>query len=131
MQKAKTCIALLVAFFISSCASNDKPLDCKKFRNGTFKSTYQGRNMIIKRAGDRQEETLDGAKRPSIFIITWVDDCTYTLKPTATIFEDYPSLDKKALFTVRIVRTTANSYFIKMSSNYDNTIVETEITRTD
>jgi hypothetical protein len=95
-------------------------LDCQKFRNGTFKMTYEGKKGIIKRYKDVQEEYLNGDGKPTmIFSVKWINDCTYTLTPTAATRKSLPDIPKDAIMTVNIIRTTANGYTYSATYSWD------------
>jgi len=109
--------------------SNAQAINCKKFKNGTFKMTYQGKSGIIKRNGNTQDEYFDGSKIPTMsFTVKWLDECTYTLDPTAATRKRNPAIPKDGIMTVKITKTTANSYFCAASFNSDkNKIYESEM----
>ena len=104
-------ISLSIVFFIFGISANAQVLACKKFRNGTFKMTYEGKKGIIKRYNDVQEEYMNGSGKPTMtFTVKWISDCIYTLTPTATTRKEYPDIPKDGTMTVKITETTANSY---------------------
>jgi hypothetical protein len=104
-------------------------LDCKKFRNGKFKSTFEGRTAIIERLGSIQKEYFINLKDSLkiSFNVNWLDNCTYTLTPTKESFEKYPRLPQNALITVKITNTTPNSYTQNSSSNFINKTIVSEV----
>lgn len=54
-----------------------------QFKNGSCKIVDKESGVsFIKRYGDRQSELSEGTKDSLTFIVNWIDDCTYTLKPT-------------------------------------------------
>jgi hypothetical protein len=109
MYRIFFCACLWIGIFsLNATAQN---VNCKKFRNGTFKMDYNGKKGIVKRNGDVQEEFLNGSGTPTFsFKVKWLNDCTYTLDPTATTRKDHPDIPKDATMTVHITKTTANSY---------------------
>jgi len=116
----KKLVALL--FFSASfyACANAQEVNCKKFRNGTFKMTYEGKKGIIERKGTQQDEYLNGSGTPTFsFTVKWLNDCTYTLEPTALTRKKYPDMPKDATMTVKIVKTTANSYSYTATYNFD------------
>jgi predicted extracellular nuclease len=96
-------------------------LNCKKFKTGTFKMTFEGRNGIIKRTATIQEEYLNGSGKPTMtFTIKWLSDCKYTLTPTAATRKDFPDIPKDGTMTVQIIRTTPTSYTYSAVYSWDN-----------
>lgn len=95
-------------------------LDCKKFKNGTFKMTYDGKNGIIRRYQNVQEEYLNGDGKPTmVFTVKWLNDCTYTLTPTADTRKSIPSIPKDAVMTVNITKTTSTTYSYSATYSWD------------
>jgi len=127
MKKILFVLLILTVCFIVK--SNAQSTNCKKFKNGTFKMTYQGKSGIIKRNGNIQDEYFDGSKIPTMsFTVKWLNDCTYTLDPTAATRKKNPAIPKDGIMTVKITKTTANSYFCAASFNFEkNKIYESEM----
>jgi len=105
--------------------------NCSSFREGTFKMEFKGKSILIKRYGNVQYEYLNNAQVATmVFTVKWINDCTYTLKPDAATLKKFEFLPKNALLTVKILKTTANSYFHSMSNNYSKEIISSELVRT-
>jgi hypothetical protein len=102
-------------------------VDCKNFRNGTFKLVNEGLITIIKRSGTHQTEIFNNSKIPTEYFVEWIDDCTYTLKPKEATFKKYPDIPKGAQLTVKIFRTTKNSYVQTSTSNFNEMSVTSEV----
>ena len=77
-------VFLFPVFLVISSYSKAQTIDCKKFKNGTFKMTYEGKKGIIKRYQGIQEEYLNGDGKPTmVFQVKWINDCMYTLTQDA------------------------------------------------
>lgn len=110
---------------LNSC----EPTDCARFKNGTFRITDHGRVDIIERNGAVQKEYWNGAKEPTVYTVKWVDECTYTLTPSADVFRKYPKMPKNAMMTVKINRTTPDSYFETSILNFTDKTVTAEVVK--
>jgi hypothetical protein len=94
--------------------------NCKKFKTGNFKMTYEGKKGLIKRYGNTQEEYLNGDGKPTmVFTINWINDCTYTLTPTAATRKAFRDIPKEGTMTVTIIKTTATSYTYAATYSWD------------
>ncbi len=107
-----------------SFSINAQTAACKKFRYGTFRMITEGKSVIVKRYGNMQEETVEGANFPKmVFTVKWLNDCSYELTPTATTRKSYPEMPKIATMTATILKTTANSYLCSSVFSFDKTKV--------
>jgi hypothetical protein len=102
-------------------------MDCTKFRNGTFKMVNDGTTTIIERNGNKQLEFYNGSKAPTSLIVNWVDDCTYTLKPTEETLKKLPGIPKEALLTVKIIKVSNNTYIQTSTSNFSELVLTSEV----
>jgi len=91
--------------------------NCAKFKNGTFKLTDPKSKQvcIITRDGDKQTEKMEESEEAYDFDIVWIDDCTYTVSPTAATAARNPEVLKSGTMTVKITKTKAQSYIQKVS----------------
>lgn len=85
---------------------------CEKFKNGTFKFTDPATKKvcIITRDGDKQTERMEESEDTYDFDLVWLDDCTYTVSPTATTAARNQEVLKSGLMTVKIIKTKDSSY---------------------
>jgi len=113
-----------------SVNSRAQSLNCKHFRDGTFTSTFEGNTDSIKRVGADQYEYFNGSKVADHYLVKWVDDCTYTLTPFPDVFEKNQNLPRNIIFTVKITKTTKNSYTQTTSNNISDYLVTCEIVKT-
>ena len=120
MRPIKIFLSLFIIIISSVTSIQAQTIDCKKFKNGTFKMTFEGKNGIIKRYGAIQEEYLNGEGKPTMtFAVKWLSNCTYTLTPTAATRKSFPDIPKEGLMTVNIVHTTSNSYSYSAKYSWD------------
>ena len=121
------CLASI--FLIVSFRANAQSPDCKKFKNGTFICKSEGNTDIIKRSGALQLEYFNGSKTPSHYTVKWLDDCTYTLTPQADVFVESKNLPRNIVFTVRIIKTSGDSYTQTTTNNVTNYTFTAEMNR--
>ena len=107
MKGKITLLLLLAAFFGYSQGT-----DCAKFKNGTFRVTDPASKKvcIITRDGDRQTERMEESDQTYDFDIVWIDDCTYTVTPTASTAARNKDVLKAGTMTVKITKATDSSY---------------------
>ncbi|MBS1501443.1 MAG: hypothetical protein JST32_05245 [Bacteroidetes bacterium] len=130
MKQMRNPLFLVILFFIISVKIFAQSPDCKRFRNGMFKTTFQGNTDIINRSGSDQTEYFQGStEKPDHFIVKWLDDCTYTLTPDSNVFAANKDLPKNIVFTVKIVNTTSDSYTQVMTDNLGKYNVTSVMTR--
>lgn len=101
-------IAVLLICANSIFAQNN----CIRFKEGKFKVTDPKSKKVcfITREGDTQTEKLEEAEEAFTFDIKWLDDCTYTLTPTASTLARNKNVKDIGTMTVKIVRTKEDSY---------------------
>ena len=90
---------------------------CAKFKNGTFKVTDPGSKKvcIITRDGNTQTERMEESDQTYDFDIVWIDDCTYTVTPTAATAARNKDVLKAGTMTVKITKSTETSYTQKVT----------------
>ena len=110
-MKAMIFAAVLLATLASYSQS------CAKFKNGTFKVTDPGSKKvcIITRDGNTQTERMEESDQTYDFDIVWIDDCTYTVTPTAATAARNKDVLKAGTMTVKITKSTDTSYTQKVT----------------
>lgn len=102
---------------------------CKSLHTGTFKITTEETGTTFITRNDTlqtEENTFLGYK--IIFDITWIDDCTYDLRPKKLIKGDPWILgDGKNVLRTRIKNITSKSYTAETSSNFDDGVINFEV----
>lgn len=119
-----TKLFLLISLLSINKFTFGQTMNCSVFKNGTFtiKDSVVG-NTFISRYENKQSEKLSGRKDTTTYFVSWLDNCTYTLRPTEATFKIYPFLPKDALLTVKIIEVKENSYVQISSSNfYDSSV---------
>ncbi len=101
--------------------------DCAKFRNGKFKMTYQGKETIIVRNGNKQLQYYDGSKKPATYTVKWINGCTLNLIPEQTRIKQLKDVPSNAYLTEKITKTTDNSYTQITTANFSKRSITTEI----
>lgn len=123
---------ILVFFFLPAFAAFSQPADCFKFKEGKFKITdaNAGGITVIDRRGGYQVENNEGMKATLKFKVTWIDDCTYTLKlDTILRNENKIAFPTDMILKVKILATSANSYTQESSSNLFNDVYKSEVVK--
>ena len=121
-------VALLLLFF-AGCRLH--PKDCSRFRDGTFQSTLRGHPYFIERKGAVQKEYVLGTPDSAVmfFNVEWLNDYTYTLKPTPETLTKFPKEPKNAMMTIEIIRTTPKSYVERTTTNFSDRSEVEEFTK--
>lgn len=90
---------------------------CAKFKNGTFKVTDPASKKvcIIKRDGNVQTERMEESDETYDFDLVWIDDCTYTVTPTASTAARNKEVLKAGTMTVKIAKVKEDSYIQKVT----------------
>jgi hypothetical protein len=106
---------------LSAAFGYSQTVNCAKFKEGTFKFTDPATKKvcIITRTGNVQTEKMEDAEEVYDFDLVWIDDCTYTLSPTAATAARNKEVLKAGTMTVKITKTKENSYIqhIKVANN--------------
>jgi hypothetical protein len=86
--------------------------DCTKFKTGTFKVTDPATKKVcfITRDEKTQTEKMQDAEEIYDFDIVWIDDCTYTVSPTAATAARNKEVLKSGTMTVKITKVKDGSY---------------------
>jgi hypothetical protein len=128
-QFGKSLIFLLLVFNLGNiCKVYSQPNKCRKFRNGTFTIALpEYRNYLVKRNGKTQSESDQNDK--STYLVTWIDDCTYTLKPTKETLRLTPGFPKNGYYKVKIIQVKENSYIQTTTTNFSDLKLTVEMTK--
>lgn len=122
--KPTTIVACLL---LINCSPAPTKIECKKFHEGTFKMAAGEKSVVIKRYAGKQLEYFDDAELPMSFDVTWIDDCSYTLRPDSLTLIKNPEIPKNSILTVKILRSSKNSYQIEARSNFSSTVLRDEV----
>lgn len=90
---------------------------CAQVREGKFKVTDPKTKKVclITREGETQTEKLEEAEEAFTFDIKWLDDCTYTLTPTAATLARNKDVKDIGTMTVKITQVKDGSYLHKVT----------------
>jgi hypothetical protein len=90
---------------------------CAQYKEGTFKVTDPAskKTSIIKRTGNIQTEKMEDAEEVYDFDLVWVDDCTYTITPTAATAARNKDLQKTGTVMVKITKVKGDSYIQRVT----------------
>ena len=125
---------LLILLLLPVSQAFCQPFNCSAFREGKFKTADSrvGAIVITDRKGGFQTETTDALKLIIRFSISWLDNCTYSLKLDKILRnENKVDIPHNLIITVKIVETSAGSYVQEISSSMDNGSYRTTVTKTD
>jgi len=116
----KTTLLLFVTLLVTAFGYS-QGLDCSRVKEGTFKFTDPAtkKACTIKRTGNIQTEKMEDAEEVYDFDLVWIDDCTYTLSPTAATAARNKEVLKAGTMTVKITKVKENSYIqhVKVANN--------------
>jgi hypothetical protein len=121
----------ILVFIFGNQAFAQSP-ECFKFKDGKFRITdaNAGGITVIERSGGYQVENNEGMKVTLKFKVTWLDDCTYTLKlDTILRNENKIALPTDMILKVKILATSANSYTQESSSNLYPAVYKSEVVK--
>jgi hypothetical protein len=106
--------------------------ECYRFKEGKFKivDANAGGITVIDRRGNYQVENNEGMKATLKFKVTWLDDCTYTLKLDTILRNDNKiAFPTDMVLKVKILSTTKNSYTQESSSNLYDMVYKSEVVK--
>lgn len=108
----KNIIGFIVCSMFAAIACHGQDSGCEKYKDGTFKLTDQETKQIciITRDGGHQTEKMENAEESYDFDVKWVDDCTYTVTPTAATVQKNKDVLKLGTMTVKITPVSDTSY---------------------
>lgn len=111
----KRILAIVVLFICTN--SIFAQTNCAQFKEGKFKVTDAKTKKVclITREGDTQTEKLEEAEEAFTFDIKWLDDCTYTLTPTASTLARNKNVKDIGTMTVKIVKVKQDSYIHRVT----------------
>lgn len=122
-------ILLMITGVLPVFASFSQAKDCRRYHNGTFTDVNEetGITTLIERNADLQTETTDGGKTKAVFSLKWINDCSFTLRPTGPTLSKHPDWPKDAVFTIEITETGEDGYKQVSSSSFADTKITNEI----
>ena len=100
--------------------------DCKSLHTGSFKVfTKESGTTYIKRTKTQQVEKNEDLGYEIIFDITWIDDCTYELRPKELIKGD-PAImgNGKNVLKTKIKEISGGKYIAETSANFADGIFD-------
>jgi hypothetical protein len=124
--------ALLISSFLllfNFVSHADMPT-CRSLHTGNFKVTEGGSITTVRRIKNLQIEENADLKFKAVFEVTWLNECTYELRPKELLQGD-PALfgEKWYVMTIHIKNIKNNSYTAEVSTNFfeDTVSIEMEI----
>ena len=99
---------------------------CKSLHTGSFKVyTEESGTTFIKRTKKQQIEKNEYLGYEVIFDITWVDECTYELRPKKLIKGDPEIMgDGSSFVRTKIKNVTTKSYIAETTASFSQGIVD-------
>ena len=125
MNFIKSLTVAFVVHTISFSASAQTP-SCKSLHTGSFKvSSPESGPTYIKRTRTQQIEKNDEIGYELILELTWIDECTYELRPKKLVKGD-PSIlgDGNSFVRTKIKNITANGYTAETTSSFSDDVVD-------
>ena len=127
----KQAVFIFLFSFLTAQAFCQSP-ECYRFKEGKFKivDANAGGITVIDRRGNYQVENNEGMKATLKFKVTWIDDCTYTLKLDEILRnENKIAFPKDMTLKVKITATSKNSYSQESSSNLYDMVYKSEVVK--
>jgi hypothetical protein len=127
-------IIILVFVMVSFITGFAQLTDCFKFKEGKFRiaDTRAGVVTIAERRGGYQTESSETLKAVVRFKITWLDNCSYTLKLDKVIRNenkiDFPT---NLEIHAKIIATAGKSYTQQTASTLTNGTYNVEVVKID
>ena len=125
MKYAKTLALSLLLQIITFSLSAQVP-NCKSVQTGSFKvSSPESGTTYIKRTKTQQIEKNDDLGYEVLFEVTWIDECTYELRPKKLIKGD-PSImgDGSSYVRTKMKNITAKGYTAEITSSFSEEVME-------
>ena len=124
--------SLSFLLLISGATVFSQTPDCSKFREGKFRiaDTRAGVVTIADRRGGYQTESSEALKAIVRFKITWLDNCTYTLRLDKVLRnENKIDFPYNMEVHVKIITTGTDSYTQETSSSMTNGTYTVAVTK--
>jgi len=119
-------LLFLSLFLGANVISVGQTRDCKSLHTGSFKVfTKESGTTYIKRTKKYQTEKNDNLGYEVVFDITWIDECTYELRPKELIKGD-PSImgNGQNVIKTKIKEISDNKYIAETSANFSDVIMD-------
>jgi len=122
-------VRLLLLLCIGMCLhSVAQEAGCKSVHEGKFRvNTKETGTTVVTRTKNIQTEENESFGVIMTFDITWIDDCTYTLRPKKVLKGDPRLANKNILVTVRIKDVNKNSYQAETTSNFSDVVMTMKV----
>ena len=134
MNYMKKLIFILFSGWLLPVAVSGQTPDCSKFREGKFRTadTRIGAIVVTERNAVYQTETTASLKLVIRFRISWLDNCTCTLKLDKVIQnENKQDIPGNLTVTLKIIETYSGSYLQEISSSLTNGVYRTIVNKTE
>ncbi|MES2387389.1 MAG: hypothetical protein V4543_05275 [Bacteroidota bacterium] len=117
---------LCTVLFLLSFGAGAQSLNCAKFKEGKFLiKSGNGDSLIVVRKNNIQTE-YHGNDEPDRYMIEWIGNCTFLLRPTEAVVKKYPDTPKGIIMKVTILSTSKNSYKHTISHNFGDDVLTFE-----
>ena len=122
-------LIIFILFILTDNVSFGQNRTCKSLQAGKFKVvTKESGTTFIERSNDLQIEENDALGYKIEFDITWVDECTYELRPKRLIKGDPVIMGNgKNVLTTRIRNITNTHYVAETSANFSDVVMDFEV----
>ena len=124
-------LLLLVLICLTSSFANSQDLNCKDFHIGKFEMESEFGKIVITRSETSQVEYCKEMNYKASFDIVWKDDCTYELSNEKIQIGDKIDTNNDIKVKSKIYKIEENVFFLKVSSNIDEMILECKIKKID
>jgi hypothetical protein len=125
----KLVIVLLIC--LTSSFVNAQDLSCKDFHIGKFEMETEYGKVIISRTETSQVEFCKQMNYKASFDIIWKDDCTYELSNEKIQIGDKIDTDNSIKVKSKIYKIENNVFFLRVSTNLDELVLDCKIIKTN
>lgn len=120
-------ILLTLLICLTSSFANSQDLNCKDFHIGKFEMDSEYGKIVITRSENSQVEYCKDMNYKASFDIIWNDDCTYELSNEKIQIGDKIDTNNTIKVKSKIYKIEGNVFFLRVSSNLDETVLDCKI----
>lgn len=121
-------IFFILFICLTSNFVNAQDLSCKDFRTGEFvMETEEFGKIYITRTTNHQTESCKQMNYKASFDLVWKDDCSYELSNEKIQVGDKIDINNTIKVKSEIYKIEGNVFFLRVSSNIDDAILECKI----
>ncbi len=114
-------LMLFTLYWLAASALQAQEPDCKRVKNGNFRSVLQQEGtditVYINRKNNTQTEEIKETGLKMKFTVEWKDACTYTLSNPKVVKGKLPGVNPSEVLTITILDVQDDAYTVQVSSS--------------